>query len=167
MRLAAAQLLNQCTHLREHGDNEALPRLVAIGNDASGVQINVGARERAGFGLAESGESDEIDEVGALLSLAVLGLRPDVGNDLLELVERRGQPDWRGAPTVLEMRRRAVSGASKVAPEGGQLAPGQLVVIRAELLAVKLAAKPDAGEILTVRVVAVKAGGFRLRPYVV
>ena len=61
----------------------------------------------------------------------------------------------------------AAIGAAKVAPEVGQLAPGQLVVIRAELLAVKLAAKPDAGEILTVRVVAVKAGGFRLRPYVV
>ena len=43
-----------------------------------------------------------------LILMDSLGLRPDVGNDLLELVERRGQPDRRGAPTVLEMRRRAV-----------------------------------------------------------
>ena len=56
-------------------------------------KVNVGGSERTGFRLAESGQPEKFQKVGAVLRVRVERLRPHVGNDRFELLEGRSQSD--------------------------------------------------------------------------
>ena len=67
MRLAFAEFLNEGTQLRIDRDDETDIGLVAVNDDASGIQIDIAALDRRGLSLSESGQSEKLHEIAALL----------------------------------------------------------------------------------------------------
>src|SRR5262249_16689416 len=59
---------------------------------------------------------------------------------------------------------KACIGAAKIAAKVCQVAPGQLVIVRAEFFSMQLPTEADSREVLGCWIIAVKTGGFRLRP---
>ena len=70
MRLAFAEFFYQRTQLRKDRDDETDIGLVAVNDDASGIQIDIAALDRRRLSLSESGQSEKLDEIAALLSFA-------------------------------------------------------------------------------------------------
>ena len=71
VRLAFAEPFQQRAHLRIKRNGETGHSLVPKGDDSLRLEVHVGGSERPGFRLAESGQSEEFEKVGAVLRVRI------------------------------------------------------------------------------------------------
>ena len=93
VRLAFAEFFYERTQLRKDRDDETDIGLVAVNNDASGIQIDIAALDRRRFGLSESGQAEELDEIAALLSFALNLCARMSATIRVELLKGRSRPN--------------------------------------------------------------------------
>jgi hypothetical protein len=91
--LVSPQSFQERAKLWINGDDESLARLRAECRHLAALPIDVAPRDRGSFRLAQPGESEEFDEVGAVGSVAVVNLRAHIGDDGEKLLERRSAAD--------------------------------------------------------------------------